>query len=334
MRMMEEEEVQRLRDEQGIKLRGRIRPAFFVAPVRPDKQDPARAQRARLRRPFAIQQQAIPTLMSGRDVIGVAKTGSGKTLSFVLPMLRHVLDQPPLEDGDGPIGLILVPARELAQQIYAECRKFCRRLDLRVACCYGGSPMADNINALKAGAEIVVATPGRFIDILSCNNGTLISLRRVTFSVLDEADRMFDLGFEPQVTKIMQNVRPDRQACLFSATFPRQVESIARRFLCAPVEIMVGGRSVVSDHIDQFVEVREEPDKYARLLQLLGEWYDRGSVLVFVDKRELCDRIFRDLLKSGTAACRCTAGWTRRIATARSPTSSARPSRSSSPPPC
>ena len=179
--------------------------------------------------------------MSGRNVIGVAKTGSGKTIAFLLPMFRHIKDQRPLEPLEGPISLIMTPTRELAVQIHKECRPFLKALNLRVCiasicfactnldvspqavCAYGGSPIKDQIADLKRGAEIIVCTPGRMIDLLAANSGRVTNLKRVTYVVLDEADRMFDMGFEPQVMRIIGNVRPDRQTVLFSATFPRQV---------------------------------------------------------------------------------------------------------------
>ena len=150
-------------------------------------------------KPTPIQAQAIPTVMSGRDMIGIAKTGSGKTLAFVLPMLRHCLYQPALDENDGPIAIMMTPTRELALQIYKETRKFCKPLKLTVACIYGGSGISEQIAELKKGAEIIVCTPGRMIDMLSANNGKVTNCRRCTYLVLDEADRMFDMGFEPQV---------------------------------------------------------------------------------------------------------------------------------------
>ncbi|EOA33004.1 hypothetical protein CARUB_v10016334mg, partial [Capsella rubella] len=237
-------------------------------------------------KPMPIQAQALPIIMSGRDCIGVAKTGSGKTLGFVLPMLRHIKDQPPVEAGDGPIGLVMAPTRELVQQIHSDIKKFAKALGVRCVAVYGGSGVAQQINELKRGTEIVVCTPGRMIDILCTSSGKITNLRRVTFLVMDEADRMFDLGFEPQITRILQNIRHDRQTVLFSATFPRQVETLARKILDKPVEIQVGGRSVVNKDITQLVEIRQESERFARLLELLGEWYERGKVLVFVRSQD------------------------------------------------
>ncbi|KAL1543874.1 DEAD-box ATP-dependent RNA helicase 42 [Salvia divinorum] len=250
-------------------------------------------------KPMPIQAQALPVIMSGRDCIGIAKTGSGKTLAFVLPMLRHIKDQPPLISGDGPIGLIMAPTRELVQQIHSDIKKFTKVFGLSCVPVYGGSGVAQQISELKRGAEIVVCTPGRMIDILCTSGGKITNLRRVTYLVMDEADRMFDMGFEPQITRIVQNTRPDRQTVLFSATFPRQVEILARKVLNKPVELQVGGRSVVNKDITQLVEVRPESDRFLRLLELLGEWYEKGKILIFVHTQEKCDALFKDLLKSG-----------------------------------
>lgn len=261
-------------------------------------------QRLGYEAPTSIQSQAVPAIMSGRDVIGVAKTGSGKTIAFLLPMFRHIKDQRALDPLDGPIGLILSPTRELATQIHKECKPFIKSLGLRAVCAYGGAPIKDQIADLKRGAEIVVCTPGRMIDLLAANSGRVTNLRRVTYVVLDEADRMFDMGFEPQVMKILANVRPDRQTVLFSATFPRQMEALARKTLSKPVEIVVGGRSVVAPEITQVVEVREESTKFIRLLDLLGKLYEDEKneddrALIFVDRQESADGLLRDLMKKG-----------------------------------
>ncbi|KAF0901249.1 hypothetical protein E2562_038827 [Oryza meyeriana var. granulata] len=250
-------------------------------------------------KPMPIQAQALPTIMSGRDCIGIAKTGSGKTLAFVLPMLRHVKDQPPVVPGDGPIGLIMAPTRELVVQIHSDIKKFSKPLGINCVAIYGGSGVAQQISELKRGAEIVVCTPGRMIDILCTSSGKITNLRRVTFLVMDEADRMFDMGFEPQITRIVQNTRPDRQTVLFSATFPRQVEILARKVLTKPVEIQVGGRSVVNKDITQLVEVRPENERFLRLLELLGEWFDKGKILVFVHSQNKCDSLLKDLFQRG-----------------------------------
>jgi ATP-dependent RNA helicase DDX46/PRP5 len=250
--------------------------------------------------PTPIQAQAIPAIMGGRDVIGVAKTGSGKTIAFLLPMFRHIMDQRPLAINEGPIAIVMTPTRELAVQIYNECRKFAKILNLEVVCAYGGSAIKDQIADLKRGAEIVICTPGRMIDLLCANSGRVINLKRVTYLVLDEADRMFDMGFEPQVMRIINNIRPDRQTVMFSATFPRSMEALARRVLARPVEITVGGRNVVCADVTQAIEVIDEDRKFARLIEILGQWSDRETkALIFVDRQESADDLLRDLMRSG-----------------------------------
>ncbi|KAF8165203.1 P-loop containing nucleoside triphosphate hydrolase protein [Crassisporium funariophilum] len=252
--------------------------------------------------PTSIQAQAIPAIMSGRDVIGVAKTGSGKTIAFLLPLFRQIKDQRPLEQMEGPLAIVMTPTRELAVQIHRECKPFLKVLNLRAVCAYGGSPIKDQIAELKKGAEIIVCTPGRMIDLLTANSGRVTNLKRVTYVVLDEADRMFDMGFEPQVMKIVNNIRPDRQTVLFSATFPKQMDSLARKILRKPLEITVGGRSVVAAEIEQIVEVRPEETKFNRLLEILGQMYNEDPecrTLVFVDRQEAADNLLRELMRKG-----------------------------------
>jgi ATP-dependent RNA helicase DDX46/PRP5 len=302
-----EEEVLNLRHElDGIKVRGVDvpKPVQNWAQCGLGVQTLDVIQKLGYEYPTSIQAQAIPAIMSGRDVIGVAKTGSGKTVAFLLPMLRHIKDQRPLEGTDGPIGLILSPTRELATQIHKECKPFAKALGLRAVCAYGGAPIKDQIADLKRGAEVVVCTVGRMIDLLAANAGRVTNLRRVTYVVLDEADRMFDMGFEPQVMKIMANVRPDRQTVLFSATFPRNMEALARKTLSKPVEIIVGGRSVVAPEITQLVEVKNEDQKFHRLLELLGNLYEHEEnaddrALIFVNRQEAADLLLRDLMRKG-----------------------------------
>ena len=155
---------------------------------------------------------------------------------------------------------------------------------------------------MKKGAEIIVCTPGRMIDLLTANSGRVTNLKRITYLVLDEADRMFDMGFEPQVMKIINNIRPDRQTVLFSATFPKQMDSLARKILQKPLEITVGGRSVVAAEIEQIVEVRPEDSKFTRLLEILGYTYNEDAesrTLIFVDRQEAADNLLNELIRKG-----------------------------------
>ncbi|CCE82993.1 Piso0_002766 [Millerozyma farinosa CBS 7064] len=257
--------------------------------------------------PSPIQSQALPAIMKGRDIIGVAKTGSGKTLSFSLPLLRHVQDQPPLLPGDGPIGLIMTPTRELASQIHKEISHFSKRLNISTCCCFGGSSIEPQIGELKKGSQVLVGTPGRIIDLLAANNGRVTNLRRVTYLVLDEADRMFDMGFEPQVMKVVTRIRSDVQIVLFSATFPRKMELLARKILKDPLEIVIGGVSVVPKEIDQRVEILDcdKNDsnifdiKFNKLLDILSDFFKENissKVLIFVETQTAADDLLVKLI--------------------------------------
>ncbi|XP_068155151.1 probable ATP-dependent RNA helicase DDX46 isoform X1 [Drosophila tropicalis] len=224
---------------------------------------------------------------------------SGHTSHYVGPGSdRHILDQPQLEDGDGAIAIIMAPTRELCMQIGKDIRRFSKSLGLCPVCVYGGTGISEQIAELKRGAEIIVCTPGRMIDMLAANSGRVTNLRRVTYIVLDEADRMFDMGFEPQVMRIIDNVRPDRQTVMFSATFPRQMEALARRILKKPIEVIVGGRSVVCKDVEQHAVILNDDAKFFKLLELLGIYQEAGSIIVFVDKQENADILLRDLMKA------------------------------------
>jgi ATP-dependent RNA helicase DDX46/PRP5 len=302
---MTEAEVANLRFElDGIKVRGKDVPKPVLTWGQCGLLTPVLVTISKLgyKAPTPIQSQAIPAIMSGRDVIGVAKTGSGKTIAFLLPMFRHLKDQPPLKPLDGPIAIILAPTRELANQIHGECKAFVTALGLKSAVCFGQQSLKDNIDALKKGVEIVVATPGRLVDLATVNSGRLLNFRRVTYFVMDEADRLWDMGFEPQVMKLLNQVRPDRQCIMFSATFPKNMEALARKVLTSPVEIIVGGRSVVAPEITQIIEVRTQKSKFNRLLEILGQVYINGDdtrTLIFVERQETADDLLNVLLKKG-----------------------------------
>ena len=303
---MTDEEVETYRaDMEGIKIKGKNCPR----PVKTWAQCGVSAKildilKKNFDKPTPIQAQAIPLVMSGRDMIGIAKTGSGKTLAFLLPLFRHINAQPELEEGDGPIAIIMTPTRELCLQIGKEIKKFKGAIKgARSVCVYGGTGISEQIAELKRGAEIIVCTPGRMIDMLAANGGRVTNLRRVTFLILDEADRMFDMGFEPQVMRVVDNCRPDKQIVLFSATFPRQMEALARRILTRPVEVQVGGRSVVCKDIEQTVHVIEDDKKFLKLLEVLGQRLGDGMAIIFVDKQEHADSLLKDLMNASYTSC-------------------------------
>lgn len=254
--------------------------------------------------PTPIQAQAIPIIMSGRDVMGISSTGSGKTQSFAVPGFRVILDQPP-SDGpiSSPIVLIMAPTRELASQIFQASKPFLKALQLKGVAVVGGNPISEDINILKRGGiSFLVATPGRLIDLLSSNNGRVLNLFRTCYLVLDEADRLLDLGFEAQVRKVNAQIRKDAQRCMFSATFNAKMEKLAKELLDKPVEIIAGGRSVVSPDITQIVQIIPKTDKFHRLLEVLGRLYDvedDTKTLIFVERQESADTLLHELMKKG-----------------------------------
>jgi ATP-dependent RNA helicase DDX5/DBP2 len=266
-------------------------------------------QRAGFTAPTAIQAQAWPVALKGRDLIGIAETGSGKTCAYLLPALVHIHGQPPLRRGDGPICLVLAPTRELAVQIQTEATKFGTASRIRNACVYGGVSRGPQARELSRGIEILIATPGRLIDFLESGR---TNLRRVTYLVLDEADRMLDMGFEPQLRKIVGQIRPDRQTLMFTATWPRQVQVIAREFLTAGdwIQINIGGLDLSANKsIRQVVQVLDEDEKPERLQSLLrtllnasADTDSNAKVLVFTDTKRKADQLSRRLQHWGLAA--------------------------------
>ncbi|OVA20623.1 Helicase [Macleaya cordata] len=250
--------------------------------------------------PTAIQAQGWPMALKGRDLVGIAETGSGKTLAYLLPAIVHVSAQPRLAQGEGPIVLVLAPTRELAVQIQEEASKFGSRSNIRSTCVYGGAPKGPQIRDLQRGVEIVIATPGRLIDMLEARH---TNLKRVTYLVLDEADRMLDMGFEPQIRKIVSQIRPDRQTLYWSATWPREVETLARQFLHNPYKVIIGSSDLKANQsINQVVEVMTEVEKYNRLIKLLTEQMDGSRILIFLETKKGCDQVTRQLRMDGWPA--------------------------------
>ncbi|KAM3957147.1 ATP-dependent RNA helicase DDX42 [Aphomia sociella] len=281
------QQVEELKKNLGVKVNngpGPPRPVSSFAHLGFDEQLMRAIRRSEYSQPTPVQAAGVPAALSGRDLIGIARTGSGKTAAFLWPLLVHIMDQKELGPGDGPIGLILAPTRELAQQIYMEAKKFGKVYNIRCVCCYGGGSKWEQTKALEGGgAEIIVGTPGRVIDLIKCK---ATNLKRVTYLVLDEADRMFDMGFEPQVRSICNHVRPERQALLFSATFPRRVERLARDALHDPVRVQHGAAGEASELVAQHVRIFNKPEeKWPWLLQNLVEFLSAGSVLIFVTKK-------------------------------------------------
>ena len=252
--------------------------------------------------PTAIQSQGWPMALSGRDVVGIAETGSGKTLTYCLPAIVHINAQPLLAPGDGPIVLVLAPTRELAVQIQQEITKFGKSSRIRNTCVYGGVPKGGQIRDLAKGVEVCIATPGRLIDMLESGK---TNLRRVTYLVLDEADRMLDMGFEPQIRKILGQIRPDRQTCMWSATWPKEVRALASDYLNDFIQVNIGSMELSANHrITQIVEVVSEFEKRDRMTKHLEKIMDDkdNKILIFTGTKRVADDITRFLRQDGWPA--------------------------------
>uniref|UniRef100_A0A4W5PM74 RNA helicase n=1 Tax=Hucho hucho TaxID=62062 RepID=A0A4W5PM74_9TELE len=252
--------------------------------------------------PTAIQAQGFPLALSGRDMVGIAQTGSGKTLSYLLPAIVHINHQPYLERGDGPICLVLAPTRELAQQVQQVAHEYGKSSRIKSTCVYGGAPKGPQIRDLERGVEICIATPGRLIDFLEAGK---TNLRRCTYLVLDEADRMLDMGFEPQIRKIVDQIRPDRQTLMWSATWPKDVRQLAEDFLKDYVQINVGALELSANHnILQIVDVCTESEKDNKLLQLMEEIMaeKENKTIIFVETKKRCDDLTRRMRRDGWPA--------------------------------
>ncbi|CAG7785746.1 unnamed protein product [Allacma fusca] len=253
-------------------------------------------------KPTCIQSVVWPIALSGRDMVGIAQTGSGKTLAYMLPALVHIGHQPPIQRGDGPIALILAPTRELAQQIQQVAKDFEHATSTRNSCIFGGAPKGPQAQELQSGVELVIATPGRLIDFLESGR---TNLSRCSYLVLDEADRMLDMGFEPQIRKIIKQVRPDRQTVMLSATWPTEVRSLAEDFFTDYVQINVGSMSLSANrNILQIVDVCEEREKETKLLMLLDEiaQEDENKTIIFAETKRKVDHLTREMRKIGWAA--------------------------------
>ncbi|UIZ29703.1 hypothetical protein KXD40_003210 [Peronospora effusa] len=297
-----EHQVAKIRAELSVKVHG----ADVPAPVRSfmhlgfDRKMLQMLMKLGLEAPTAIQAQAFPVALSGRDLIGIAKTGSGKTLAFTLPMIRHVMDQRELKRGEGPIAVVLAPTRELAHQTYIQAKKFLAVYGASCAAIYGGAGKWEQVQALNKGVEVVVATPGRLIEMIRKKTAPM---NRVTFVVLDEADRMFEMGFEPQLRSIMGQVRPDRQTLMFSATFRRRIESLALDVLTNPIKLTIGQIGQANEDIRQIAVVLPgHGAKWPWLMARMRTLVDEGRLLIFAGSKAGCEELAKNLAVAFPAA--------------------------------
>lgn len=281
--------------------------------------------------PTPIQAQSWPVALQGRDIVAIAKTGSGKTLGYLAPAFIHIKEHhnnPRM----GPTVLVLAPTRELATQIQAEAVKFGRSSRISCTCLYGGAPKGPQLRDVDRGVDIVVATPGRLNDILEMKR---IHLSQVSYLVLDEADRMLDMGFEPQIRKIVKEIPSRRQTLMYTATWPKEVRRIAADLLVNPIQVNIGNvNELVANkaitqvrlqilfhvlllfilslslslifvyYVDrvQHIEVVPSFEKLRRLEQILRSQEPGSKIIVFCSTKKMCDQLSRNLGRNFGAA--------------------------------
>ncbi|KAK4985448.1 DEAD-box ATP-dependent RNA helicase, partial [Elasticomyces elasticus] len=263
--------------------------------------------------PTPVQKYSIPIVMGGRDLMACAQTGSGKTGGFLFPILSQAFQNgpsaaAPQQGGFArqrkayPTSLILAPTRELVSQIYDESRKFAYRSWVRPCVVYGGADIGSQLRQIERGCDLLVATPGRLVDLIERGR---ISLANIKYLVLDEADRMLDMGFEPQIRRIVEGEdmpsTAGRQTLMFSATFPRDIQMLARDFLKEYIFLSVGRVGSTSENITQKVEYVEEPDKRSVLLDILHT-HGAGLTLIFVETKRNADFLSDYLINQGFPA--------------------------------
>nr|QOS47394.1 DEAD-box DDX43 [Locusta migratoria] len=255
--------------------------------------------------PSPIQSQAWPVLLKGHDLIGIAQTGTGKTLAFLLPALIHIEGQPiPREERGGPNVLILAPTRELALQIEKEVNKYSYK-GIKSVCVYGGGNRREQVNVITKGVEIIIATPGRLNDLIMSN---VIDVTSITYLVLDEADRMLDMGFEPQIRKTLLDIRPDRQTVMTSATWPEGVRRLAQSYMKNPIQVVIGTLDLAAVHsVTQHIELIDEEDKKDRVMEFIENMGPDDKAIVFVGKKMRADDLASDLCLKGID-CQCIHG--------------------------
>lgn len=273
--------------------------------------------------PTPIQRAAIPIALAHRDVLGVAETGSGKTASFVIPLLSYIMSLPRLTAENkinGPYAIVLAPTRELAQQIELETIKFCRPLGFRCVSLVGGHSFEEQVFELDKGAEIIIATPGRLTD---CIERKIVVLNQCYYVVMDEADRMVDLGFEESLLKILaalpvNNEKPVelvddgdkneripkyRQTMMYTATMPLAIERMAQKYLRNPGQVTIGNVGAATDSVDQRVEFITSLDRrLKRTLEILQSGHFKPPVIVFVNYKKDSDQVLKELQKGGWKA--------------------------------
>ncbi|CRL05202.1 CLUMA_CG017979, isoform A [Clunio marinus] len=251
----------------------------------------AEIKKAGFEKPSPIQSQMWPILLAGEDCIGIAQTGTGKTLAFLLPALIHTDGQPHprgIKARGGPNVLVLAPTRELAIQIEKEVGKYQFR-GIRAICIYGGNDRNKQIEVVESGVEIIIATPGRLNDLVADGH---IKIDSVTYLILDEADRMLDMGFEPQIRKLLLDIREDRQTVMTSATWPSGVRRLAASYMKNPFQVFVGSLDLAATHtVTQLIEIMDEEEKFNRIIKFTREMSDTDKAIIFCGRKDSADSL-------------------------------------------
>jgi len=244
-----------------------------------------------------VQAQSIPVALAGHDLLVTSRTGSGKTLAYLLPLVTHVIDQRDITPNvDGPIGVILTPTRELSKQVHFIAKKILHVVGGKAVSVTGGSGTYAMTKELKKGCEVVVSTPGRFIHMVKSK---ATNCKRVTFIILDEADKLLEMGFESQCSSILNSINPTRQTLLFSATFGKKVERVAKGWLRNPVRIAIGKTGISSEHVQQHVLVLPNySTKVLWLQEMLPTLSNVGKMIIFVQSRADVDALTQKLRES------------------------------------
>jgi ATP-dependent RNA helicase RhlE len=250
--------------------------------------------------PTEIQQQAIPQVLNKRNVLAGAQTGTGKTAAFGLPIIQRFVDEPISREPNSRIAraLVLVPTRELAQQVFDNIQSYSEGMNIKVVTVYGGTSMNVQTANLRGGADILVATPGRLIDHLFCKN---ITLSQTEVLVLDEADRMLDMGFMPDIQRILKRMNDERQTLFFSATLDNEIKAIAHKMMDDPIEIQVAPSNSTAESVKQMIYPVDKKRKSELLAYLIGSknWQ---QVLVFVKTKQGTDALVKELKLDGIKA--------------------------------
>ncbi|MFB9218043.1 DEAD/DEAH box helicase [Vibrio sinaloensis] len=250
--------------------------------------------------PTQVQQQSIPHILLGKDVLAGAQTGTGKTAAFGLPIIQQLIQSESVRDpqGNDVKALVLVPTRELAQQVYDNLVQYAESTPLKIVTAYGGTSMNVQTRNLHQGCDILIATPGRLIDHMFCKN---VSLAKTEYLVLDEADRMLDMGFMPDIQRILKRFNPERQTLFFSATFDKRIKNIAYKLQKDPIEIQVSPSNSTAETVKQMVYPVDKKRKAELLAYLIGSrnWQ---QVLVFTKTKQGSDALAKELKLDGIKA--------------------------------